>query len=187
MVLGATRFYQCFSVDFAEVNVRYLLPPMTAGVVLSNVAVRCRAFSSSICRSGFSASKAVDGITVNTRSDGWGSIFQTAFTGDPTPWLSLDLGTTSLISRIILFNRQDCCGSRLMNAELRIGMVSITSIGDSASISSNAVVWRQPAGVVGITGARYTINLATAVLGRWVILQNYHPRGETVGEWICAH
>ncbi len=40
--------------------------------------------------------------------------------GDPAPWWQVDLGGTSAISRIVLWNRTDCCGDRLSNFNVTV-------------------------------------------------------------------
>ena len=39
---------------------------------------------------------------------------------DATPWLAIDYGTSVTIHRVEIFNRQDCCGERTRNVDVRI-------------------------------------------------------------------
>ena len=55
------------------------------------------------------ASSAVDGNTDGNFYDG--SV--TATTLDPNPWWEVDLGSTPTVSSVTVWNRMDCCGSRL--------------------------------------------------------------------------
>jgi hypothetical protein len=55
------------------------------------------------------ASSAVDGNTDGNFSDG--SV--TATNLDPNPWWEVDLGASAAVSSIVIWNRTDCCGSRL--------------------------------------------------------------------------
>ena len=40
--------------------------------------------------------------------------------GEHTPWLAIDYGTSVLVKRVEIFNREDCCGERTKNVEVRI-------------------------------------------------------------------
>ena len=39
---------------------------------------------------------------------------------DATPWLAIDYGTSVTVHRVEIFNRQDCCGERTRNVDVRI-------------------------------------------------------------------
>jgi hypothetical protein len=66
---------------------------------------------------GGDASRAVDGNTDGNY--GAGSVTHTD-TGDPAPSWQVDLGTEFEISRIVLWNRTDCCPDRLSNFRISI-------------------------------------------------------------------
>jgi hypothetical protein len=55
------------------------------------------------------ASVAVDGSTDGNFSDG--SVTATSL--DPNPWWQVDLGASAAVGSIIVWNRTDCCGTRL--------------------------------------------------------------------------
>jgi uncharacterized repeat protein (TIGR01451 family) len=55
------------------------------------------------------AASAVDGNTDGNFADG--SV--TATNLDPNPWWQVDLGASAAVSSIVVWNRTDCCGSRL--------------------------------------------------------------------------
>ena len=40
--------------------------------------------------------------------------------GERSPWLAIDYGTTVLVKRVEIFNREDCCGERTKNVDVRI-------------------------------------------------------------------
>ncbi len=64
--------------------------------------------------SSFPGSLRWPGVAVDGNTDGNfydGSV--TATNLDPNPWWQLDLGASSLINSIVVWNRTDCCGSRL--------------------------------------------------------------------------
>jgi len=123
----------------------------------------------------YDPSQAVDGDTSTVMgSDGLYRMFQSG-DGDSQPWLCVDLGETFLVDRIVLVNRLDCCGESLANAEVRVGMVSITSVADTEHIADNVLVWRLEGS--GQTAEVYDIPLEQATAGRWVTLQNFEPSG----------
>jgi len=63
------------------------------------------------------ASRAVDG---NTESS-FGHESCTHTNKKQDPWWKVDLQKTASISRVIVWNRSDCCGSRLEDFEVRVG------------------------------------------------------------------
>ena len=40
--------------------------------------------------------------------------------GDPSPWLAIDYGVTVTVSRVDIFNREDCCGARTRKVDVRV-------------------------------------------------------------------
>lgn len=72
---------------------------------------------------GAESSRAVDGNTSGTMDEG--SCTHTDGTAESPPWWSVDLGTTSSIDSVTVWNRVDCCGERLSAAghefEVRVG------------------------------------------------------------------
>ncbi len=150
----------------------------TAG--LSNLAFYKQAYSSSKLlvdtdytdyRDNYGPNFAIDGSIDFAADVAQGGFFQTAFL-DTARWLSIDLGSLSAINQLVLYNRIDCCGERLVNAEIRIGNVSISTQADTRKLGQNALVWKQPAGHIATTNAIYIITLPKPVQGRWVTLQN---------------
>jgi len=63
---------------------------------------------------------AIDGLTDGNHSHG--SVTHTSGnqTEDPTPWWKVDLGGMFPLSRIVLWNRTDCCSSRLSNFRVSV-------------------------------------------------------------------
>ena len=39
---------------------------------------------------------------------------------EKSPWLAIDYGTSVTVERVKIFNRDDCCGDRTRNVEVRI-------------------------------------------------------------------
>ncbi|GLC49965.1 hypothetical protein PLESTB_000327800 [Pleodorina starrii] len=101
-----------------------------------NLALGKTSYASSNYINIFPASYAVDG--------NMDTFMHTAFE-DSAKWLSIDLGSVMKVTRIVLWNRQDCCPERLANAEVRAGATVIRSNADAALIGQNPVVWRQAA------------------------------------------
>ncbi|GIL58326.1 hypothetical protein Vafri_13395, partial [Volvox africanus] len=161
-------------------------PPPPGGSVdsPSNLALGRPAYSSStFLEDYYGPSRAVDGITQGpTYVTRWTDLplFHTDY-GDMTPWLSVDLGNVSSISKVVLWNRCDCCWHRLENAELRIGNVSITEPSDTSSLTRNPLVWKQqPTDFEQFSAscASLSILLYPPKVGRWVTLQNKNGRAD---------
>ncbi|EFJ40734.1 hypothetical protein VOLCADRAFT_99427 [Volvox carteri f. nagariensis] len=75
------------------------------------------------------------------------------------------------ISRIVLYNRRDCCGEQLVNAEIRVGGALVSNSLTAAQINLNQLV-RRVAGASTI-GAIITVQLRPPVTGRYITLQNF--------------
>jgi hypothetical protein len=82
----------------------------TADLCRDSIAVGKPATQSSTAWGGV-AERAVDGDTNGSWSGG--SVTHTAEDGSPEPWWQVDLGETVDIDEIAIWNRTDCCGSRL--------------------------------------------------------------------------
>ena len=81
------------------------------------------AFASSIYNSNpvYDATKAIDG---NYIGDYTGNIFHTEC--EANPWLQVELHEASVVSRVTIFNRADCCGDRFRNVEVRVGFTKFS-------------------------------------------------------------
>ncbi|XP_013928711.1 PREDICTED: fucolectin-1-like, partial [Thamnophis sirtalis] len=64
-----------------------------------------------------SADKAVDGSCTGD----WYQKSCTHTKNEKNPWWLVDLGESHKISMVVVKNRQDCCGERLLKAEVRLG------------------------------------------------------------------
>jgi len=82
----------------------------------ANAARGMPAEQSSTLRGG-SADRAVDGHTNTDFKDN--SCTHTEY--ELKPWWKVDLGKTHIVSAVDIWNRGDCCGSRLKNFEVRVG------------------------------------------------------------------
>lgn len=99
-----------------------------------NVAEGRAAFQSSNWAASATADRAVDGSTNGSYAAG--SVAHTGF--DLNAWWYVDLGDTYDISTITLFNRTDCCASRLNNFFVAIMAEGTESPGDIGA----PTVWR---------------------------------------------
>ncbi|VDI25850.1 Hypothetical predicted protein, partial [Mytilus galloprovincialis] len=78
----------------------------------TNYALRRKASQSSTHSSRFAASKAVDGV-------------ENTFThtkNQKNPYWSVDLGKTVIVKQINIINRKNCCGNRLKNIAVTVGV-----------------------------------------------------------------
>ncbi|GIL48057.1 hypothetical protein Vafri_4757 [Volvox africanus] len=154
-----------------------------------NIAQGKAAFSSSVAESNltsFGPQFAVDGVI----SAGGFNIFRSEV-NETSPWLTIDLGSSFIISRIMYYNRQDCCGSNPVDLEFRVGAAPVTSKTplDESRIPQNPLVSR----VTGptSTGGLYDIKLSPLVEGRYVIMQsltrNTSPSSSTANNTVVMN
>jgi hypothetical protein len=68
-------------------------------------------------KNGGTSDRAVDGRATTQYADN--SCTHTNF--ESNPWWRVDLGRTSTVKSVQIWNRGDCCGSRLSNFEVRVG------------------------------------------------------------------
>ncbi len=129
----------------------------------NNVAYQSHATQSSQNGSA-AAERAVDGNTNGQFSEG--SVTHTA-DNESNPWWQTDLGASFNISEIKLWNRTDCCGSRLSNFHVFVSDSPFTS-NDAEVIRTTAGVWHhRHTGTVGTTGVISVPNVS----GRYVRIQ----------------
>jgi hypothetical protein len=92
--------------SLAEVQVFGMLAPAISNLAIGKLATQSSSFA------GYPtavAASAVDGNTDGSFFDG--SV--TATNLDPNAWWQVDLGASSIVSSIVVWNRTDCCSSRL--------------------------------------------------------------------------
>ena len=66
----------------------------------------------------FPATKCIDGDTEGPAKEG-----NMCHDDDPyerAPWLAIDYGTSVTVKRVEIFNRDDCCGDRTKNVDVRV-------------------------------------------------------------------
>jgi len=100
---------------------------------------------------GAAASRAVDGNTDGNYANG--SVTHTDLNGQA--WWQVDLGSTRGIGDVVLYNRTDCCSTRLSDFDVKL--------------SNDGVNWTTAAGFVGAAPTR--TEHAVRKLGRYVRVQ----------------
>ncbi|GIL80202.1 hypothetical protein Vretifemale_9373 [Volvox reticuliferus] len=140
-------------------------PPRPPGDPGGNLALGKTAYSAG----GFyPASLAVDGNIGTTAS---------TYPDDYYRWLSIDLGASYDISRIVLWNDDTgtCCYNELLNSEIRVGPYSITSRDEAySSMTKNTLVWTPSSTEIGHdAGQSYGMDLYPPVAGRWITVKGY--------------
>ncbi|GIL80220.1 hypothetical protein Vretifemale_9394 [Volvox reticuliferus] len=128
-----------------------------------NLAVGKSAFSSG---GYYPASWAVDGNITTIAS---------TYPDESNRWLSIDLGASYDISRIVLWNDDTgtCCYDELLSSEIRVGPYSITSQNDVNSyINKNTLVRLLTSSSIGNgAGQSYSIDVYPPVRGRWITIK----------------
>ncbi|XP_071950785.1 uncharacterized protein [Antedon mediterranea] len=112
---------------------------------------------------GGDANRAIDGNTNSIFNQN--SCSHTAGESDKNPWWYADLGTPKPISKIVLYNRQDCCADRLIDAQVRVGNTSKSPFTDNVPCGStvtSTMIESNPIEIVcnkPITGKYITVYL----------------------------
>ena len=97
---------------------------------------------------GGDASRAVDGIT--NGDFGAGSVTHTSMSPiDNNPWWQIDLGAAQSVGTIKVWNRTDCCSTRLSNFYVLASATPFTSTDPVATASQPGVWSSYQAGAVG--------------------------------------
>ncbi|GIL64981.1 hypothetical protein Vafri_18815, partial [Volvox africanus] len=144
-----------------------LLPPPVPSFLLLNAALGKVTFASSIFGINirrFGPQRAADGVISATGVD----IFRSADM-DTSPWLSIDLGSLFSVSRVMFYNRRDCCGYLGAGLEFRIGGALVSNTVTMSQIPFNQLVYKTTGSIS--TGAVITIELEPPVVGRYVTVQ----------------
>ena len=109
------------------------LPP-GAGLVVGGIATQSSTLP------GFptaSAAAAIDGSTDGNFSDG--SV--TATNLDTNAWWQVDLGTSAILSSIVIWNRTDCCSSRLNDYWVFVSNTPFVPTDTPATLQSRPGIW----------------------------------------------
>lgn len=100
------------------------------------------ATSSSNYGGNFPASNLID-HNYNTFGATFGSIYGYY---DPEPWFMIDLGSDKVISKIVIYNRTDCCMGRITNSVLTVSNNNNREVFKSGPISNiqTTYTWSGP-------------------------------------------
>ncbi|MBW7944186.1 DUF2341 domain-containing protein [Patescibacteria group bacterium] len=127
----------------------------------SNVALNKSAAQSST-NSGADASRAVDGNT----NGNWAGNSVSHTNSDANAWWQVDLGAVYDLSHINIYNRTDCCGTRLSNFYIFVSDVPFTSTNLSTTLAQSGVSSYYISGAAGSPTQR-----AFGRTGRYVRIQ----------------
>lgn len=107
------------------------------------------------------AARAVDGSTAGAA----GAIALTA--SEARPWWQVDLGASSEVDRVQIWNRTDCCGGKLANFHVFLSPTDMTGRTLDALLADGTVVKRS----VGASVVTDQITLPVQASGRWLRVQ----------------
>ena len=119
--------------SLAEVQVLGVL----TGASPSNLALHQAATQSSTLMLSTGAGNAVDGKTDGNFSDG--SVTHT--NDDANAWWEVDLGATATINSIAIWNRTDCCGSRLSDYWVFVSNTPFAASDTPSTLQGAAGMW----------------------------------------------
>ncbi|GIL78427.1 hypothetical protein Vretifemale_7904 [Volvox reticuliferus] len=96
---------------------------------------------------------------------------------DSGRWLSIDLGATCNINRILIWPYRSCCWNYMNNTEIRVGRRKIRKPADTSAIVDNPLAWT----IFGLSSTSkpwrpYIVKLQPPVRGRWVTVRNLNPK-----------
>ena len=111
---------------------------------------------------GGEAHRAIDGNRDSSYSSG--SITHTA-TGDASPWWEVDLGDEFGLSRVDLWNRQDCCSERLSNFRVRVFADDRSVVHSSEHFTDRST----------IPTRSYSVDFPAGTVGRFVRVEKLGP------------
>jgi len=112
---------------------------------------------------GVGAAAAVDG---NTDGNYWnGSVSQTA--ADVNPWWQVDLGASATVGSVTIWNRTDCCGTRLGDFWVFVSDTPFTASDTLAGLQTRARTWHSHQ----TTTPNPSLTVPVGARGRYVRIQ----------------
>ena len=117
---------------------------------------------SSTHKGDFPAERCIDGRKDGSRT---GSMCHTR--GEKTPWLALDFGQPVSVEKIVINNREDCCGDRFRNVEVWVADQLPNSGHQKFTGGHLLASFKGPAK----KGDEITLSSGTKFAGRFVIVQ----------------
>ena len=113
--------------------------------------------SSSVHKSGnYNPDKAIDNDIENT----FHSLTSPA---DMNPWLQIELEYVANVDHVIIHNRKDCCGKRMKNVALRVGLTKFTK-GMELQNDETCAIYDGP----GSDGEKIIISCSREMKGQYV-------------------
>ena len=98
------------------------------------------------------------------------SIFSTSSPGEMNPWLQIELEYVANVNHVVIHNRKDCCGERMKNVALRVGLTKFTN-GMELKNDETCATYEGP----GSDGEKIIINCSRKMKGQYVsihLMQN---------------
>ena len=145
------------NLSLAEVQV------VPAGAASTNLALNRTATQSGNYYPGSDASRAVDGNTDGNFYDG--SVAHTGYV--PNAWWQVDLGAPAVINSLMIWNRTDCCGSRLSDYWVFVSNDPFLAADTPTTLQNRAGTY----GVHQTTAPNPSALVAIGIQGRYVRIQ----------------
>jgi uncharacterized protein YkwD len=146
--------------SLAEVQVFGVLGQAPQDLALSKAATQSSTYAPGLT----DATKGVDGNTDGVYADG--SLTHTNYDGNA--WWQLDLGTSATVSSIVVWNRTDCCGSRLSDYWVFVSNTPFASTDTPTTLENRAGTWSSHQTIQPNPSATITVPQAQ---GRYVRVQ----------------
>ena len=112
----------------------------------------------------YPAEKCIDGVVSGGKSN---LCHTSALKGEKTPWLALDFGGVVSVEKVVINNRDDCCGDRLRDAEIRVANQLPSPAQEMFRGGQLLGIFKGPAK----NGEEVTLTSSTELRGRFVIVQ----------------
>src|SRR6185369_7438483 len=120
--------------NIGALSTSFALTNLQGGI--SNLALR-KAASQSTTLPGTSTAAAASAVDGNTDGSFYGgSVTATDF--QTSPWWQVDLGATSTVNSVIVYNRTDCCASRLADYWVFVSNTPFLSTDTPATLQNRA-------------------------------------------------
>ena len=91
------------------------------------------------------------------------NIFASLPPGEIDPWLQIELEYVAAINTVIIYNRRHCCGDRMKNVALRVGLTKFTK-GMELDNNEICATYEGP----GSDGEEIIINCSSTMIGQYV-------------------
>lgn len=119
--------------------------------------------------SGGVSSRAVDGGLSGRFWDG--TCTHTTGRSDENAWWNVDLGESMEVSKVVLFNRLDCCSERLIGAQVFVGDADP----QSGDVTTNSTLCGEPADGVAVEQPQSVFDCSISTSGRYITVRLPEP------------